>query len=87
MPVFQDREPARSRQGSFVDNSADSPPPAFPATSYDAYVAGMSACRAGTDLAVVVHEAVLKWPLSDHHRWCELVASASLGYWTEGGRR
>ncbi len=33
MPVFQDREPARSRQGSFVDNSANPPPPAFPVTA------------------------------------------------------
>ncbi len=86
MPMCNLRTPLRARQGLFVESPPESPSPAIPTTAVEAYVAGMRACRSGVDLAALVHEATMLWPLTDHALWCELVASASVGYWMEGGR-
>jgi hypothetical protein len=57
-----------------------------PGTPHQAYCAGWDAARRGDDLANVIYDAALRWPMGDLHDWCELVACASLGYWTgEGG--
>ena len=62
-------------------------PDAVPTTPHTAYVAGWDAARRGDDLATVIYDAVLRWPMgSDIREWCELVTCASLGYWT-GDRR
>ena len=55
---------------------------AVPTTPHTAYVAGWNAARRGDDLATVIYDAVLRWPMgSDVREWCELVACTSLGFW------
>jgi hypothetical protein len=67
-----------------IDAGAD--PPAVPSTPHTAYVAGWAAARRGEDLATVIYDASLRWPMGDIREWCELVCCASLGFWTgEGG--
>jgi hypothetical protein len=68
-----------------IDAGADRP--AVPTTPHTAYVAGWAAARRGDDLATVIYDAALTWPMGDVHDWAELVACASLGYWSEGGPR
>jgi hypothetical protein len=62
------------------------PPADIPDSCHRAYCYGLDASRNGVDLATVIYDAAMSWPLADVHAWCELVACASLGYWTgEGG--
>jgi hypothetical protein len=70
----------------------DGPSPHVPTTPVEAYVTGLAAAERGEDITTVFYAAALCWPISDIHQWCELLANASLGYWTgtspdpEGGR-
>lgn len=64
--------------------SAD--PGGIPTTPHRAYVAGWEAARRGEDLVTVVHAALRTWPLDEGlGELAELIACASLGFWTEGG--
>jgi hypothetical protein len=57
-------------------------------TPHRAYCAGLDAARNGDDLADVVLVALRSWPLDEGlGELAELIACASLGYWTEGGGR
>jgi hypothetical protein len=58
----------------------------IPATPHQAYAAALAASRCGEDFSSVVHWALLKWPLDGLPELAELIASASLGYWTDDGR-
>ena len=69
-----------------IDAGTD--PPAVPTTPHRAYCAGLDAASRGEDLATVIYIAALTWPMADIREWAELVACASLGFWTaEGGGR
>lgn len=59
--------------------------PDIPSTPHKAYCAGLEASQRGDDLATVTYDALLRWPMDDLGELAELIASASLGYWTGGG--
>lgn len=69
-----------------TDNVRIDLPAVIPMTPHRAYCEGLEASRRGDDLATVVYDALLRWPLDDLPELAELIASASLGYWVEGGR-
>jgi len=58
----------------------------IPTTPHRAYVAGMEASRRGDDLATVVYDALLRWPMDSLPELAELITNASLGYWVTEGR-